>query len=111
VANPKTPGDLFFENYCLLNGYDAEHGVPWRGRFGVDTNKDPDYLVDRVGDRAVVEVKHFTTTRLTERLLNAPRQTASFGGRDLYGNLEKESATRAHSSRHSPPLACRSLSS
>ena len=89
VADPKTPGDLFFESYCALNGYDAQHVVRWRARFGVDTPKNRDYLVDRVGDRAIVEVKHFTTTRLTERVMSSPRQTASFGGRDLYGNLQK----------------------
>ena len=27
VADPKTPGDLFFESYCALNGYDAQHGA------------------------------------------------------------------------------------
>jgi hypothetical protein len=111
MADPKTPGDLFFENYCLLNGYDFEHDVPWRERFGVNTEKDPDYLVDRVGDRAIVEVKHFTTTRLTERLLNSPRLTAWFGSRDLYGNLEN--AIRDAGAQLAPfaPSACRSWSS
>jgi hypothetical protein len=26
VADPKTSGDLFFESYCALNGYDTQHG-------------------------------------------------------------------------------------
>jgi hypothetical protein len=87
VANPKTPGDEFFENYCGLNGYLVERDVDWRARFGVETDKDPDYLIDRAGDRAIVEVKHFTVTRFTERLLASPTRTASFGGRDLWRNL------------------------
>jgi hypothetical protein len=36
--------------------------------------------MDRVDDRAIVEVKHFTTTRLRERVLNAPGQNHAFRG-------------------------------
>lgn len=53
VADPKTPGDELFENYCVLNGYLAEYNPNWRERVGLDTAKNPDYLNDRErpGDR------------------------------------------------------------
>jgi len=88
VANPKTTGELFFENYCTLNGYDAEHGVNWRERFGVDTAKDPDYLIERVGDRAIAEVKHFEKRRMKDQLDLMPGRAMYFGGRDLYAKLQ-----------------------
>jgi hypothetical protein len=66
MANPKTPGDLFFETYCDLNGY------LWTYEPALESPTAPDYLIDRVGDRAVVEVKHFTSTRQLEQLMAAP---------------------------------------
>ena len=50
MANPMTPGDLFIENYCALNGYLAERDANWRERFGIYTATNPDYLIDRAGD-------------------------------------------------------------
>jgi hypothetical protein len=80
LANPKTPGDLFFEDYCDLNGY------LWTYEPRLRSSTAPDYLIDRAGDRAVVEVKHFTVTQQLERLMAAP-------GRALFvkstvGNLQ-----------------------
>lgn len=74
MTDPKTPGDEFFESYCALNGYLAEYDPNWRERFGVDTAKNPDYLIDRASDGAIVEVKQFETTRVTDRLLAEPRR-------------------------------------
>jgi hypothetical protein len=88
MPNPLTPGDLFFEAYCTANGYLKQRDVNWRGLYGVETPKDPDYLVERGGDQAIVEVKHFETTRTTQRLLDAPGQAVWSGGRDLYGPLQ-----------------------
>jgi hypothetical protein len=68
VANPKTPGDLFFESYCDLNGYLRTFEPP------LASPGPPDYVIDRAGDRAVVEVKHFTTTRQLQKLMAAPGQ-------------------------------------
>jgi hypothetical protein len=82
VANPKTPGDLYFENYCALNGY----LLTYEPATGAPTK--PDYLVERGGDRALVEVKHFTTMRETEKIMASPTLTAWFGGRELYGTLQ-----------------------
>jgi hypothetical protein len=87
MANPKTPGDLFFESYCDLNGYLWTY-EPDSHVLGVDAPTAPDYLIERGGDRAVVEVKHFTTTRETDKLIASPTLTASFGGRELYGTLQ-----------------------
>jgi hypothetical protein len=88
VADPKTPGEEFFENYCALNGYIAEHDVNWRERFGVDTEKNPDYLIDRGGDLAIVEVKHFETTRVPERLLADPRRAVWWTEAESFGTLQ-----------------------
>lgn len=68
MANPKTPGDLFFEKYCDLNGYF------WTYEPALGSPGPLDYLIDRAGDRAVVEVKHFTTTRQRQKLMAAPGQ-------------------------------------
>jgi hypothetical protein len=87
MANPKTPGDLFFEKYCELNGYLSWY-EPGSDLLGRDIPTEPDYLIERGGDRAVVEVKHFTTRRETERLIASPTHTAMFGGRELYGTLQ-----------------------
>lgn len=67
MANPKTPGDLFFEDYCAVNGYIATYEPSWRALFGinVDQGAGPDYLVDRAGDQAIVEVKHFESFSMT----------------------------------------------
>jgi len=88
MPNPPTAGDLFFEGYCTANGYITQRDVDWRELYGVDTEKDPDYLIERGGDQAIVEVKHFETTRTTQRLLDAPGQAVWSGGRELYGTLQ-----------------------
>jgi hypothetical protein len=88
MANPKTPGDHFFEKYCDLNGYLHWYDPVNDPRVDIDGSKEPDYLVDRGGYRALVEVKHFTTTREMQRLMASPTHTASFGGRELYGTLQ-----------------------
>lgn len=89
MANPVTCGDLLFEEYCLLNGYTYERDVDWRVAFGVQTAKAPDYLIDRVGDRAIVEVKHFQTRTRKDKLLQNPGQAIRVSGRDLYGSLRR----------------------
>lgn len=88
MANPKTPGEEFFENSCALNGYVADHDMDWGERFGVDTEKKPDYLIDRAGDRAIVEVKHFETTRVTERLLAQPGRAVWWTNAESFGTLQ-----------------------
>jgi len=103
MANPKTPGDLFFENYCALNGYDPEYGVRWHERFGVNTDKDPDYLIERVGDRAIVEVKHFETRRMKDQLLATPGRAMYFGGPELYAKLQ--ASVRAAAQEQLAPFA------
>ena len=102
MANPKTPGDLFFENYCALNGYDPERGVNWCKRFGVNTDKDPDYMTARVGDRAIVEVKTFETRRIRDELI-ATAGRAMYGGRELYKKLQ--SSIRAAAEEQLAPFA------
>ena len=71
MANPKTPGDLSFEQYCDLNGYLWSY-EPGRESLGVEPPTKPDYLIERGGDRAVVEVKRFTTMRETEKNMASP---------------------------------------
>lgn len=88
MANPKTPGDVFFENYCAMNGYVETYEPDYEGLFRIKSQKKPDYVLERAGDRALVEVKHFETRAQTERLMAAPGQTMSFGGRELYGTLQ-----------------------
>jgi hypothetical protein len=72
MANPKTPGDLFFENYCDLNGYLYWYDPVNDPQVAIEGKKEPDYLVARGGDRALMEVKHFTTTRQLEKLIAVP---------------------------------------
>ena len=43
----------------------------WRARFEVAGASNPDFLVDWAGASAIVEVKQFTTRRITERLVAA----------------------------------------
>jgi hypothetical protein len=88
MANPKTPGDLFFEQYCDLNGYLTFYDPVNDPSVDIDGTKEPDYLIDRAGDRALVEVKHFTTMRQKEQLMASPGKALSFGGRQLYGTLK-----------------------
>jgi len=88
VADPKTPGDEYFEHYCALNGYLAERDATWRERFGVDTAKNPDYLIDRAGDRAIVEVKQFETTRVTDRLLAEPGRAVWWTEAESFGTIQ-----------------------
>lgn len=88
MADPKTPGDEFFENYCALNGYLTEYDPDWRERFGVDTAKNPDYLIDRVSDQAIVEVKQFATTRVSDRLLAEPRQAVWWTAAESFGTIQ-----------------------
>jgi hypothetical protein len=87
-GQPQDSRGLFFENYCALNGYDPEYGVRWHERFAVNTDKDFDYLIERVGDRAIVEVKHFETRRMKDQLLATPGRAIYFGGPDLYAKLQ-----------------------
>jgi hypothetical protein len=61
-----TPGDLFFEKYCELNGY------TWDWQPTCNGSPPLDYLVDRAGDQAVVEVKYFTTRWQHEKLKTMP---------------------------------------
>jgi len=107
VADPKTPGDEFFEAYCSLNGYLAERDVDWRTRFGVETAKNPDYLVDRVGDRAIIEVKHFETTRVTDRLRAEPGRAVWWTEAESFGTLQ--SAVRYAAEQQLAPFASVSI--
>jgi hypothetical protein len=83
-----SPGEQFFDNHCLLNGYHPERGVDWRERFDVDTAKDPDRLVHRAGDQAIVEIKHFETTRVSERLLAAPARAVWWTPAESFGTIQ-----------------------
>jgi hypothetical protein len=90
MPNPRTPGDHLFEEYCDLNGYLHERDVDWIGLFGVHSAKDPDYLIDRAGDRAIVEVKQFEKRTRKDRLLTQPGQAIRVGGWDLFGDLRRK---------------------
>jgi hypothetical protein len=103
MTNPKTPGDLFFERYCDLNGYLHDHDVEWRERFGVDTDKNPDYLIDRVADEAIVEVKNFETTRVTKRLLAEPGRAVWWTPAESFGTIQ--SAVRYAAEQQLAPFA------
>jgi hypothetical protein len=103
VPNRRTPGDLFFEDFCATNGYVATYEPDWRALYGVLTAKAPDFLLERGGDRAIVEVKHFTASSQTERLLAAPGRALSFGGIELYGTLR--SSIRAAAEEQLAPFA------
>jgi hypothetical protein len=92
MANPKTPGDLFFETYCNLNGYFCTH----EPALGSPTA--PDYQIDRAGDQAVVEVKYFTRTRQIEKLMASPGQAMFM--ESTVGKLQ--SAIRAGGDQLSP---------
>ncbi|HWI00281.1 MAG TPA: hypothetical protein VNT27_08110, partial [Propionibacteriaceae bacterium] len=97
-ANPKTPGDCFFESYCNLNSY-----LPWYDpvndpQVTFDGPEERDYLIERGWDRALVEVKHFRTTRQLEKLRAAPGKAMfmeSTAGKAEVGRLRRRRATRA----------------
>jgi hypothetical protein len=102
VPNPKTPGDLFFENYCDLNGYLHWH-EPDSSRLGIDAPTTPDYLIDRGGNRAIVEVKHFETTHVTDRLWETPGRAVWWTKAEAVGTIQ--SAVRYAAERQLAPLA------
>jgi len=53
----------------VRHGNEFEHDVDWRARFGVDTEKNPDYLVGRQGkDLAICETKERTSTAVDRHL-------------------------------------------
>ena len=102
MANPKTPGDLFFESYCDLNGYLHWH-EPDSGRLGAAAPTRPDYLIERGGDRALAEVKHFTTTRVTDRLRETPGRAVWWTKAEAVGTIQ--SAIRDAAERQLAPFA------
>jgi hypothetical protein len=78
MAQPWTDSETRFADYLTVRGYQPERDVDWRSRFGVDTPKDPDFLVSRAGeDLAICEVKEFTDTPLDRRLADAHYATSS----------------------------------
>src|SRR5215217_368283 len=74
MAQPLTHSETGFAEYLIVHGYQSERDVDWRSRFGVDTFKNPDFLVSRAGeDLAICEVKEFEDTPL-DRRLGRPRK-------------------------------------
>jgi hypothetical protein len=66
-SNPKTAADERFEA-CLDDHEVAYLYEPdWRALFGVETEANPDYLVEPDGARSICEVKQFETTRIRDR--------------------------------------------
>jgi hypothetical protein len=49
--------------------------------------KRPDYRLSRGGAGAICEVKEFTTRVITERLMAAPRQTATLSPKEQFGTV------------------------
>jgi hypothetical protein len=95
MANPTTPSELLFEAYLLDHGYLFERDLDWRGRFGVATDKNPDYLVSRAQqDLAVCEAKERTSTTVDRRL--AEHRVGSFSSETVHepilGNVEDAAA-------------------
>lgn len=76
----RTLSEVRFESYLSEHGYVFEHepdlGVPKR----------PDYLISEAatGAHGVVEIKEFTTTRITERL-HKGGGTAALSPKEVYG--------------------------
>lgn len=69
MVNPLTESEKLFEAYLCAHGNEFEHDVDWRARFGVDTEKNPDYLVGRQGkDLAICETKERTSTAVDRHL-------------------------------------------
>jgi hypothetical protein len=87
-SNPKTDADKRFEAYL------DDHQVPylyepgWRDLFGIEAEANPDYLVEPDGIRAICEVKQFTTTRITDRLM-AAGGTASLSDVEVFGAVRR----------------------
>lgn len=83
MAQPLTDSETRFDEYLIVHGYQREHDVDWRSKFGVHTPKNPDFLVSRGGEHlAICEVKEFTDTHLGRRL--APGRSSSGPGAELY---------------------------
>ena len=84
MSNPPTASELLFARYLEVHGYIAERDVDWRKRYGVDTPKDPDFLVSRAGEElAICEVKEFTSSKIDRRL--ALQSFFSAGGDEVFG--------------------------
>jgi hypothetical protein len=95
VVNPKTKADSWFETYLEQEGYSFEHEPPWRERTGVDTRKQPDYLVEHDGQRVVCEVKEFATTLITDRLTatanpNTGVSVISVSDKEMFGAVRRQ---------------------
>ena len=85
MAQPWTVSETRFAEYLIVHGYEPERDVGWRLKFGVDTPKDPDFLVSRAAEiLAICEVKEFTDTPLDRRLARARYATSSSA--ELYGS-------------------------
>jgi hypothetical protein len=86
MTQPWTNSETRFAEYLIVHGYQPERDVDWGARFGVDTPKDPDFLVSRAGeDLAICEVKEFTDTPLDRRLADARYATSSSA--ELYASV------------------------
>jgi hypothetical protein len=94
VANRKTEADRWFEAYLEQEGYVFEHEPPWKVRVGVETGKQPDYLIERDGQRAICEVKEFRKTSITDRLLETSDCTGvsvvSVDSNEMYGPVRRQ---------------------
>jgi hypothetical protein len=87
MAQPWTVSETRFAKYLLVHGYEPERDVDWRLKFGIDTPKDPDFLVSRARENlAICEVKEFSDTPLDRRLALAGCTTTTSSSAELYGS-------------------------
>jgi hypothetical protein len=80
----KQKSELWLEDYARrlgLDGADLHH--PELGGSG----KRPDYRLARGATAAICEVKEFRTSVITDRLMAAPRQTASISNKEQFGTV------------------------
>jgi hypothetical protein len=71
-SNPKTAADELFEAYLTEHGITFEYEPDWAAKFGIEVERNPDYLIDPVGARVICEVKQFESTRIMDRLFASP---------------------------------------
>ena len=87
MSAPLTQSEIDFLLYLEVHGYTADHEArDWKRRLGIDSIKNPDFLVSRAGeDLAICEVKEFTDSPLDRRM--KVQRTFTTGAEDVFGTL------------------------
>ncbi len=84
MAQRWTQSETLFAEYLTTHGYQLERDLDWRSRFGLDTSKNPDFLLSRAREElGICEVKEFTDTPVDRRLAAG---CSSGPGTELYSS-------------------------